>query len=159
MPKPAGDSSTTATTPATGGIFGLPPKPADSIATPSSTSTTTSGFSGGLFGAKKPENSGTSTAVPSTTGGLAFPGTGGTIGGGLFGTNKDAAKPEEKKDTAPVTTTSLFGPLKDGEKKDNTAAGPSTATNSSTLGGLFGKPAEKKDAPAGKYTAPSLFRG
>jgi len=72
----------------------------------------------------------------------------------LFGvtTNKDAAKPEEKKDATPATTTNLFGPPKDSEKKDGPAPGTSMATSGPTLGGLFGKPAEKKDAPAGDYT-------
>jgi len=153
-PKPAGDSSTTTNTPAPGGFFSLPPKPVDSGTTSVFTSTTTPALGAGLFGVKKPETPGTSTPVPPTTGGFSLGGTGGTGGGGLFGvtTNKDAAKPEEKKDAVPATTTSLFGPPKDSEKKDVPAPGTSTATSSSTLGGLFGKPAEKKDAPAGDYT-------
>jgi len=148
-PKPAGDSSTTATTPATGGFFSLPPKPVDSVTT--STSTTTPALGAGLFGVKKPEAPGTLTPVPPAAGGFSLGGTGGTGGGGLFGataTNKDAAKPEEKKDAVPTTTTNLFGP-----PKDCTTTGTSTATSGSTLGGLFGKPAEKKDAPAGDYTS------
>ena len=143
-PKPPGDSSTTTTAPATGGFFGLPPKPADSTAT-STTSTL-----GGLFGTKKPETPGTSTPVPPTTGSSPFGAAGGS---GLFGittTNKDAANPEEKKDATSTTTTNLFGPPKDGDKKDGATSGTSTTT--SGLGGLFGKPAEKKDAPAGDYT-------
>ena len=154
-PKPAGDPSAAITTtiPAAGGFFGLPPKPADSTTTSTSTSTTTPAFGGGLFGVQKPETSGASTPVPPTTGGFSFGGTGGTTGGGLFGTtttNKDATKPEDKKDVTPITTTSLFGLPKDGEKKDGAATGTSTATSGSTLGGLFAKPEEKKDTPTGE---------
>ena len=71
---------------------------------------------------------------------------------GTTATNKDAAKPEEKKDAAPATTTSLFAP-----PKDAAAAGTSTATSGSTLGGLFGKPVEKKDTLAGDYTLSLIF--
>lgn len=151
-PKPVSGSSTPAPTLGAGGIFGLPPKPVGSTTASTSTSATAPVLGGGLFGAKKPEASGTPTPTPPTTGGLSFGGAGGTTGGGLFGTtNKDAAKPEEKKDTATVTT-NIFGPPKDSEKKTGTTAGTLTTTNGSTLGGLFGKPAEKKDTSAGEQT-------
>jgi len=108
------------------------PKPVDSAATSTSTSAAAPGFGGGLFGStQKPETFGTSIPVPQTTGGFSGGADGTAVGGPFWTTsaNKDAAKPEEKRDATPTNTTSLSGLSNNCEKKDGAPIGTSTYGN------------------------------
>ncbi|KAH8106098.1 Nsp1-like C-terminal region-domain-containing protein [Cristinia sonorae] len=164
-----------------GGLFGLPPKPAESTTTTAATAPTPSLFGGGLFNKPASGTTTPATGTSTTSGGLfgaATPGATTTTApttGGLFGAKPDSAAPSATTSstgpslptlppfslggTSSSTTTPASNPSvpnffakKPEEKKDSATAAPA----SSLFGVSKDSAGEKKDAPAPAATT-SLF--
>ncbi|TFK43392.1 Nsp1-like C-terminal region-domain-containing protein [Crucibulum laeve] len=117
-------SATNATAPATGNLFGLPPKPTEGP-TPAGTAASSSGgglFGGGLFGkpsAPATSTAGTPAAPAFSLGGIKDSNAPAPQTGGLFGSLGPSVKPTDNKDAAPAAPTlNLFSAAKSDEKKD-----------------------------------------
>ncbi|KAL5527641.1 hypothetical protein ACEPAG_6442 [Sanghuangporus baumii] len=130
QPAPTATSATTAGAP---NLFGRPAETNTSTAPPGAGAQAGGSLFGNATFGKKPDAPTTQGTTPASSNPTPAP---------LFGAKKDDGADKDKQQTAPTASAGAFGQAS--SNKDT----PAVVTATGSAFNLFGKPAEKKDAPA-----------